>query len=256
MNSAWRHHFASERQVPVEMRFVDMFMAALGALIFMAMLLSFLLRYLPSKPAVDSSGQPLPPPSALRIVTRFLPPAQVGKPYEMAFAYRGGSGPVVWQVPAGSEELPTGLHFDPRLGILSGTPGERGTARFVLQVSDLRGGEHRQPFELMVEAPQKGPRRLENAFAVALNIVLLLVWLATLAGIGGLRQRLAELQEAWSRRETVVVWRRGVEEDRVELPEGIAVYEGRLQAARRFSNLMLLVFLLSLAWFAWRIWGA
>ena len=45
MSISWRHHpTGGERQAPpVELRFVDMFMAAIGALVFMAMLLSYLM---------------------------------------------------------------------------------------------------------------------------------------------------------------------------------------------------------------------
>jgi hypothetical protein len=256
MRSAWRLHAVGERHVPVEMRFVDMFMAALGALIFMAMLLSFLLRYLPNKPHAGPGGQPAPPASALQIVTRSLPPARVGEPYEVAFAYRGGSGPVVWQVPAGREEIPAGLRFDAQRGILSGTPGKRGTARFVLQASDFRGGEHRRPFELMIEAPKKAGRRFETLSAVVLIALLLLIWLASLAALSDFRQKLATLQEAWTRGQVSMTWRRGLhEEETVRLPEGIEIYQERLQAGRWFNRALLFVLLLSLAWFAWRIWG-
>ena len=48
MNRAWQSRSTMDHHtVPVEMRFIDLFMAALGALIFMAMLLSFLLRFFP-----------------------------------------------------------------------------------------------------------------------------------------------------------------------------------------------------------------
>ena len=80
MRSAWGSRLAAERAaVPLEMRFIDLFMAALGALIFMAMMLAFLLRFTPAHDARPAPADPAPPPAApLRIVTgslRTLPAA-------------------------------------------------------------------------------------------------------------------------------------------------------------------------------------
>ena len=215
MRSAWRAHAAGERQVPVEMRFIDMFMAALGSLVFMAMLLSFLLRYIP--PGKPIPGQPAPPPpSALRIVTRALPPAYVGEPYEVAFAYRGGAGAVVWQVPAGLTELPTGLRFDAQRGLLTGTPGERAIARFVLQAADLHGGEDRRPLELVVQAARKSSKRPEVISAAVVAVLLLLANWISQKIIGGFRQRLGALQEAWAQGKSEVIWMNGPEKEIVQ----------------------------------------
>jgi cell division protein FtsB len=43
MRSRWRSGPADEQQTPVEMRFIDMFMTALGGLVFLCLLLVFLL---------------------------------------------------------------------------------------------------------------------------------------------------------------------------------------------------------------------
>ena len=259
MSTPWRSHAASGHHVPpVEMRFIDMFMAALGALIFMAMLLAFLLRFTP-RDHVQVPSPPVPGMTfPLRIVTASLPPAQVGQPYEVAFAYRGGSGRVAWTVPAGLREIPAGLRFDPQRGVLTGTPTKRAAARFVLRAADALGTVDQRPFELLVEPPRAGStRRWEIVSASIAAGILLLIWLAILVGTAEFKGRLATLQEAWSQGRSDVTWQRGLhEEETIRLPAGIDIYRGRLQTSRRTSRVVLLVLVLWLAWLAWRIWGA
>jgi len=43
MRSRWQRSRGDDPQAPIEMRFIDMFMAALGSLVFLALLLVFLL---------------------------------------------------------------------------------------------------------------------------------------------------------------------------------------------------------------------
>lgn len=57
-NRRRRSRAGGEESVPVELRFVDMFMAAIGALIFMAMLLSWIMRDLGAKEAAAKAGTP------------------------------------------------------------------------------------------------------------------------------------------------------------------------------------------------------
>jgi hypothetical protein len=256
VSAAWRSPAAADRHTPpVEMRFIDMFMAALGAMIFVALLLSFLLRYLHHDGGVSPAGPRTPAPSMLRIATRSLPAARVGEPYEVAFAYRGGSGPIAWTVPAGSAEIPPGLRFDRQRGVLSGTPGERGMARFILQASDISGGEDRRPLELVVEPSAKASGRLESLFGIAVIVLTLLIWLVSWGISAQLRQRLRVLIEAGGQGQSEVRWWSGPEQMRVALPEGIEVYRGRHQNAARATLIFFIVFLASIAWFTWRLWA-
>src|SRR6266853_728910 len=111
MPSGWgASHRTDRHAVPVEMRFIDMFMAALGALIFMAMLLAFLLRFVPQGATAQPSRDPRSSPKKeLSLLTRTLPSARVGEPYELAFAYRGGTGDIAWEIAAGAQELGSDL---------------------------------------------------------------------------------------------------------------------------------------------------
>jgi len=57
MKSRWHRAHAGEQHSPVEMRFVDMFMTALGALVFLAMLLVFLLPRIESTKTEEQTQQ-------------------------------------------------------------------------------------------------------------------------------------------------------------------------------------------------------
>lgn len=260
MSAAWRLGGGSDRHaVPVEMRFIDLFMATLGALIFMAMLLSFLLKYIPDGPEPDRGEGPQevarPPSGPLDIVTHALPTAHVGETYEVAFAYRGGNGPVAWEIVAGAEELPPGVELDAERGVLSGAPLERATGRFVLRVRDADGAEDQQPLEMTVEAARTGSRWLERLLAVVVIGAALLFWLGSLAHGSHLKQRLAYMAEAWSQGQRQIMIQTGPEtREIIELPAGLETYRRQLASARRFSKVMLLVLALLVAWFVWRVW--
>ncbi len=264
MKNAWRFHpGAASHSVPVEMRFIDLFMAALGALIFMAMLLAFLLRYLPTN---GGNGQHCPEPvisgtaplvsEPLEIVTRHLPAAHVGEPYEAAFAYRGGTGSVRWKIAAGIAEIPDGMDLDPQRGLLTGTPTARTTARFVLQANAGDDDKDQQPYELVVEASRKkGSRRLELVFAGIVTAVALITWLGSLVAVAQLKERIAILEKAWAQGRDQVNFESGKgDADVIYLPKGLNLYRSRLVTVRRFSRLVLMVLLLLVAWFVWRMW--
>lgn len=261
MSGTWRFGGGSDRHaVPVEMRFIDLFMAALGALIFMAMLLSFLLKYIPDGPHLEVPGEEhqeviRPPSGPLEIVTHTLPTAHVDEPYEMAFAYRGGTGPVAWEIVAGAEELPPGVEFDAERGVLSGAPDERATGRFVLLIRDAEGTNDQQAFEMTVEAARTGSRWLERLLAIVVIGAVLLLWLGSLAHSGHLKERLAYLKEAWSRGQRQVMLKTGPDtHEIIDLPGGLETYRQQLASSQRFSKVMLLVLVLLVAWFAWRLW--
>lgn len=56
----------------------------------------------------------------LEVVTRELPSAQVGEPYEVMLKSRGGDQPQEWAI--SSDALPSGLQFSADLGAISGIP--------------------------------------------------------------------------------------------------------------------------------------
>jgi len=260
MRSAWQFPSAiGHAGVPVEMRFIDLFMAAVGALLFMAMMLAFLLRFLHTSEPHPFSGEIETPFQAepLQIVTQTLPPARIGEPYAFAFAYRGGSGPIHWAIIAGAAELPHGLIFDPSSGLLSGRPATRADARFVLQAADGHRDQNQRPFELLVqEATGKGSRRLELSFAAAVLLIFLFVWLGSLSVIKSYGHNILVLEKAWAGGQTSITWKKGeIERETIVLPQGIGLYKARLQSARRFGRMALLVLLLLVTWFVWRIRG-
>lgn len=70
----------------------------------------------------------------LMILTRGLPPATVGLPYEVHLAARGGTGAYVWSLSAGG--LPPGLSLDPTTGRITGMPQREGQFELRVAVDD------------------------------------------------------------------------------------------------------------------------
>jgi large repetitive protein len=70
----------------------------------------------------------------LAVSTVALKPGKVGRLYRARLATTGGVPVKKWKVLAGP--LPKGLHFDPTLGTLSGTPTKAGRYRVTFQVTD------------------------------------------------------------------------------------------------------------------------
>ena len=70
----------------------------------------------------------------LAVGTVTLKPAKVGRLYRAKLASTGGVPVKKWKVLAGP--LPKGIHFDPTLGTLSGTPTKPGSYRVTFQVTD------------------------------------------------------------------------------------------------------------------------
>ncbi len=183
MKAAWRTSLGERHAPPVEMRFVDMFMAALGALIFMAMLMAFLLRFYPRQEApstVTNNGnnfnlQPF------KLTTKTLPAARAGEPYEIAFAFQGGLPPTVWEISAGQGDIPAALRFDAAAVTLTGVPHKAETARFVVKAKDQYGTIDSRPYELVVVQPTTGSRKIENGLAITMFIAALLFWVLTVA---------------------------------------------------------------------------
>jgi hypothetical protein len=85
----------------------------------------------------------------LRVVTRALPPARVGAPYEAQLQARGGQKvEKTWTVVRG--RLPYGIALDPRRGRLVGTATSAG--RHVLEVQARGVGTATRAFALLVNA--------------------------------------------------------------------------------------------------------
>ena len=70
----------------------------------------------------------------LAVSTLLLKPGKVGKLYRSRVAASGGVLPKAWRITAG--KLPKGVHFDRKLGLLSGTPTKPGRYRLTFQVTD------------------------------------------------------------------------------------------------------------------------
>jgi hypothetical protein len=70
----------------------------------------------------------------LGVKTLALRPGKVGRLYRAKVASTGGVLPRKWKILQGP--LPKGVRFDPKLGILSGTPTKAGRYRVTFQVTD------------------------------------------------------------------------------------------------------------------------
>lgn len=244
---------------PVEMRFLDLFMAALGALVFLAMVLSFLVSLAPkegdhlldcAKCGVAPPPVEEPPPE---IATLALPRAEVGEPFAFAIAYRGGRGPISWRIAAGESELPPEIKLDAVKGTLSGTATKPRTARFVVAATDARDLQAQQGFELVVAKSAKSRRWVERVLSVLVFLGALGFWVMSRMFVAGLAQRLQELESAHRRGEQQITIRMGRDEvEIIRLPGGIHGYSERLENARRFSAVVLVGVLLSLGWLVWQ----
>jgi large repetitive protein len=88
----------------------------------------------------DSEGRTLDYAASFGVAARLavstvaLKPAKVGRLYRAKLASVGGVPVKKWKVLAGP--LPKGLHFDPTLGTVSGTPTKPGSYRVTFQVTD------------------------------------------------------------------------------------------------------------------------
>jgi hypothetical protein len=257
---------AAERNpAPIEMRFVDMFMTALGALVFMAMLLAYLLSLIPSPALPNAAGDPvvpIPPGSTavtevreLALVTKTLPRARIGDVYDVAIAYRGGRGAIRWDVAAGAEEFPHGLRLEPESGMIQGTPREEGKHRFVVRARDARGSMTTRALELVVEPRPKSTAVDTTMIAVSLSLLTGVVTLVFSALCSSLKRFVATLQEAHRAGQLHFAQETGSGVvEYIDLPDGITTYLERLRGARALRAMAAVVFLGSMTWLAVRLW--
>jgi hypothetical protein len=105
---------------PVELRFVDLFLLIVAALVFIALVL--ILR------GVSIGAPPT-------ILTRALPPALQRMAYQVQLASTGGTPPLRWSIVRGV--LPTGIEV--RGGVIEGNAETNGRSMFELELMDSEG---------------------------------------------------------------------------------------------------------------------
>ncbi len=118
----------SSFEPPIEMRFVDLFMIIVAALMFITVMLSIISAFVGSA-RIDVAPQ---------VATRTLPAAVLNQPYSLTLAGTGGANPYTWAITSGA--LPNGVTLDPSTGTISGTPLRMQRTQFVVQLTDA---EHR-----------------------------------------------------------------------------------------------------------------
>lgn len=115
---------------PVELRFIDLFMLIVAALVFVA-IVALLISATPTTT------------DALEIRNRSLPVAWEGETYEIYLSGDGGEPPYRWTVRArevsDTRTLPPGLNFDAPSGWLHGIPDTYGTTILDVVLFDTAG---------------------------------------------------------------------------------------------------------------------
>jgi hypothetical protein len=183
----WRH------EVPVEMRFVDLFMAAFGALMFMIMVLVAIVARMPSEAPQLTRPSASPLERKLDLLTRDLPAAEAGQRYDQPLAVRGGEGPLTWQVLAGS--LPDGISFDLRDGVFKGLPTVAASTQLIVRVRDVRHGSAERAYTLSV-LPPVSRSRVSTWFPYIFAAFLALVALALFGGAANVSHEIGLLDQA------------------------------------------------------------
>jgi large repetitive protein len=84
----------------------------------------------------------------LALVRESLATASIGRPYRAKITISGGAGATKFKVVSG--RLPSGIHLDPKTGVLSGRPSTGGSYRIVILVRDTLGATARRTYALTV----------------------------------------------------------------------------------------------------------
>jgi hypothetical protein len=251
---SWRRvSLTNEQRTPVEMRFIDMFMTALGSLLFLAVLLSFLIIHLPRSGQTITAPRPMPI-AKLRILTKTLPDARVGEPYYFALAYRGGTGPISWKISL--NEAPLGISFDPEQGVFSGVPSEVDTKRFVVEARDARGPAEPRDYSIRVTSAPVTAQTVSMWIAVLLSITLVLCSFMAVAISINENQTAQMARDAHRRGQgTLTINRTLYKSETIILPDGI---NELLRTARTSLKIARFTFLAAVAvagYIIWIIWG-
>ena len=129
---------------PIEMRFVDLFMIIVTALMFVTVMLSIISAF------VGSSRIDVAP----RIATTALPAALLNQPYYLTLAGTGGASPYQWQIVNGA--LPANLRLDPATGVITGTPAQLERTQFTIELTDTEKRSDKR--EVVLEIRPSGTR--------------------------------------------------------------------------------------------------
>lgn len=140
-----QRHGAAEP--PIEMRFVDLFMIIVTALMFMIVMLSIVSAFVGGSNALAEVSP--------RILTTELPAGLANRPYNMTLAGTGGSNPYTWKIVRGS--LPDGVKLDERKGVIFGTPSKLQQTQFTLALvdNDNRSSEKEYSLEILQVGSQQ-----------------------------------------------------------------------------------------------------
>jgi hypothetical protein len=131
------HRGGGDQAAPVELRFIDLFMLIVAALVFVAVV-AILVVAAPAKRG------------PLEIRNQSLPPASAGLPYEIDLAGSGGQPPYRWTLVG--QTLPRGLQFDEAAGRIHGTPNTQGVTKVGIVLQDIVDRTTRAQLTLAVRA--------------------------------------------------------------------------------------------------------
>jgi len=102
---------------------------------------------------------------ALDITTVELPKAKVGAAYSYTLTATGGVAPHTWSLASGT--LPSGLSLDATTGTIAGTPTQKVTAAFAVEVTDAIGATAARTLVLSVTKSGEKPAREFDAKVLA-----------------------------------------------------------------------------------------
>jgi hypothetical protein len=91
----------------------------------------------------------------LRVRTRDIPGARVGRAYAVALRSTGGVAPTTWRLESG--RLPRGLRLAKATGRLSGVPNKAERYRFEVEVGDSLGATYTRAFTILVRRASSRP---------------------------------------------------------------------------------------------------
>jgi len=128
----------------------------------------------------SSAGFRVPRPAGSRseplyLVTSSLPEGRIGEAYSMQLQALGGVRPYAWDLVDG--DFHRGISLNSAMGLISGTPQEKGSRLLLIQVADSDGNQDSVEFPLRIDFPaltivtQSLPRgELEKEYAAPLAV--------------------------------------------------------------------------------------